>query len=415
MTVETWTPTAWAPPWDALLAPIAADEPAGPSLRYLPVYGQIRDARSEEDAGLPMGDWSRPLKRADWRAVESLCTEVLCQRSKDLQVAAWLVQAWVIRHGMPGLVAGARLIEGLCTAYWNDVHPRIDEGDTDIRTAPLAWISTSLAHSLLLHVPLLPGMDGTAQPIPLSRWQQALAQEYGGSAALRHVEQHESAEHAAHGEAPLTREALLENALLHGAHLAALGEQAALAQEAWQRLDRALTQWLGVDAPSLSKLIDTVAQLQQAVRSLLQNRTPVGLPVAAVPKDSDGSGNRNGSSSAAAQASVAPFLPSEGAAMTVGDSENEAPVPPPTSLEGVFMQPGLPGPITSRADAYRRLQMVADYLEATEPHSPTPYLLKRAVHWGRLPLHELMQTVLREEGDLQRFVALLGIEGEQGR
>ena len=68
------------------------------------------------------------------------------------------------------------------------------------------------------------------------------------------------------------------------------------------------------------------------------------------------------------------------------------------------------GSIRSREEAYRLLEAVAAYLQKTEPHSPTPYLVKRAVTWGRMSLSDLMQEIVREEGDIGRFFSLLGIK-----
>ncbi len=63
----------------------------------------------------------------------------------------------------------------------------------------------------------------------------------------------------------------------------------------------------------------------------------------------------------------------------------------------------------SRDEAYRTLEALARYLMTIEPHSPTPYLVRRAVNWGRLPLPELMAEIMQEEGDLNRMVQLLGL------
>lgn len=63
----------------------------------------------------------------------------------------------------------------------------------------------------------------------------------------------------------------------------------------------------------------------------------------------------------------------------------------------------------TREQAYMALESIADFLHKTEPHSPTPYLIKRAVNWGRMPLPELMAEVIREEGDLNKLVNLLGL------
>ena len=66
------------------------------------------------------------------------------------------------------------------------------------------------------------------------------------------------------------------------------------------------------------------------------------------------------------------------------------------------------GPWRSRDEAYATLEAVAAYLQKREPHSPTPYLVKKAVRWGKLPLPELMQEIMREEGDLNRMSNLFG-------
>ena len=52
---------------------------------------------------------------------------------------------------------------------------------------------------------------------------------------------------------------------------------------------------------------------------------------------------------------------------------------------------------TTRADIYARLGEAADQLERMEPHSPVPYLIRRAVELGRLPFPEMMKALVREE------------------
>ena len=47
------------------------------------------------------------------------------------------------------------------------------------------------------------------------------------------------------------------------------------------------------------------------------------------------------------------------------------------------------GPIASRDEAYRRLREVAEFLRKTEPHSPVPPLLDRAVRWGNMSFEKL--------------------------
>ena len=60
-----------------------------------PIYDQIRYARRSDDHELSHGVWVKPLKESQWSEVEKLCSMILKTRSKDLQVAVWLWEAWI--------------------------------------------------------------------------------------------------------------------------------------------------------------------------------------------------------------------------------------------------------------------------------------------------------------------------------
>ena len=76
--------------FEALLAPIPGDNPAGESVRYAGVYDAIQEARRADD-DLNKGEWQTEAKVADWRAVINLAIEALGTKCKDLQIGAWLV------------------------------------------------------------------------------------------------------------------------------------------------------------------------------------------------------------------------------------------------------------------------------------------------------------------------------------
>ncbi|HSS77214.1 MAG TPA: type VI secretion system ImpA family N-terminal domain-containing protein, partial [Thermoanaerobaculia bacterium] len=97
---------------ETLLTPISADAPAGEPLRYSGLYDAVEAARREDDPELPQGVWQTALKRADWREVERLCLEALETRGKDLQVAAWLLEAWTRSDGLTGTLRGLALMAG---------------------------------------------------------------------------------------------------------------------------------------------------------------------------------------------------------------------------------------------------------------------------------------------------------------
>jgi type VI secretion system protein ImpA len=66
----------------------------------------------------------------------------------------------------------------------------------------------------------------------------------------------------------------------------------------------------------------------------------------------------------------------------------------------------------NRDEAYAALDRIANFLLNAEPHSPTPYLIRRAVKWGKLSLPQLMAEIMREEGDLNKIMDILGVRQE---
>jgi type VI secretion system protein ImpA len=128
---------------DAILGPLPGDNPAGENLRYTPVYDEIKEARRADDP-LDRGDWDREIKTADWDKVIALSVEALTEKTKDLQIAAWLTEALTITEGFEGLVAGLRILTGFLNNFWDHVYPEIDEEDLDYRVGPLEFLNNNL-------------------------------------------------------------------------------------------------------------------------------------------------------------------------------------------------------------------------------------------------------------------------------
>src|SRR5687768_1068945 len=95
-----------------LLQPIPGDNPAGEPLRYQGTYDRIADARREDDPTLSQGIYKSTLKRADWTTTESICIEALTKRSKDLQIAGWLLESWLHLYGFAGVTSGLHVLSG---------------------------------------------------------------------------------------------------------------------------------------------------------------------------------------------------------------------------------------------------------------------------------------------------------------
>jgi type VI secretion system protein ImpA len=191
---------------------------------------------------------------------------------------------------------------------------------------------------------------------------------------------------------PSRDELMLLGATTAAPQLLQLRESLALAMTEWKSFDAMVDERLSKEAPSLSRVAETLGLIDRAITSLLSNRQTVSVATSRTPteqamdEDQPADAIEN-----ADEPAMKPAVPGEG-----------------------FVDPRLAtGPIRSRADAYRQLEGIANFLQSIEPHSPTPYLVRRAVSWGRMPLPELMQEVLREEGDLNRLFTVLGLKSEQ--
>ncbi|MFM0057676.1 type VI secretion system protein TssA [Paraburkholderia phytofirmans] len=383
--------TDFAPAFDvdfeALLAPVTGgdDDGGGVSLRYDALYQQIRDARHHDDATLPMGEWERPLIKADWKAVAAMCSGALGSCSKDLQLAAWLCEAWTHLHRIEGFVAGTHLLAALAERYWDQAWPRIEDGDADARIASFVWMNDAFSLLLSLHVPLMAIEGREPSTVNLDDWQRVvqLAEEEAGPGAL-------------------TRELLAQH-LAKGSNLAnlmSLHRQIGGALDAWRSLSALIDERLQDDGPNLSRVSDVLARLARATTNLLGDH--------ALPPTQAGNGqDAFGYPQAGAQTNSDGFAPA--AQYQEGAMELEALAADSQRTTAMGLA-ALPGHIESRAHAYRLIEIVARYLEENEPHSPTPYLLKRAVAWGQMPLADLMREIVRTEGDMTRYLALLGLD-----
>ena len=53
--------------------------------------------------------------------------------------------------------------------------------------------------------------------------------------------------------------------------------------------------------------------------------------------------------------------------------------------------------MVTREDIYHRLSEAANLLERMEPHSPVPFLIRRAVALGSMPFPLMMKALIRSD------------------
>ena len=113
--------------------------------------GKFEKPRREEDSNLSQGIWKIDFKKADWPVVEKLCLDVLSTQSKDLQIIAWLIEAWTVMDQFLGFGKGLFILASLCKSCWNDIHPIIEEDSETLeqRFSLFEWMDTQFSSRVM--------------------------------------------------------------------------------------------------------------------------------------------------------------------------------------------------------------------------------------------------------------------------
>jgi len=363
---------------EALLAPIDGDTPQGVDLREdysaQSPYFRLRDARSEareaERRAESMGDDAEGGVPQAWRTVYSIGTQAIAERSKDLEVAAWITEAMLRQHGLPGLAAGALLIQGLAERYWDGLYPLPDEDGIATRVSPVTGLSGADADGTLMaalrRLPLFNRPDGS----PFGWWEYERSVELAGI-----VDNDRRQQRINGGTLPMEEVEGLARAA-GAAHFGRLRRTLQGTIDAWAGMAQTLDNLAGYDGPSTGRVRDLLQSMQEVVARF-----------------------------APAEDGAEP----EAIADAVGESGGGAVA---VASGGGGGRPAGPAP-RSREDYLRLLIEIADYFRQTEPHSPLSYTLQDAVRRARMTLPELLAELVPDESSRAQILNTLGIRPPQ--
>ena len=357
--------------FDRLLAPVSDDRPSGESLQYSGLYDEIREARRADDQ-LEQGDWKRELKVADWDETVALATDALLNKSKDLQIGAWLAEGLTMLHGFAGCRDGLKAMKILHASFWDTCYPEIDDGDMEGRANVLAFFDRQVAMALR-KAPLTraPGMNfswlewSESRPFdvpdsvtgPLDAEMQARLADLKRQA----VEENKTSGEDFRKAKTSTPKVFYEDA----------SRVLAQAWDEFQGLDRVMDETFGRQTPGLSELKKALEEVRRVVDAIYKEKK------ALEPDAAGGAGEG---------------APAEAEAGGV-----------------VYRVAGPSGPIRSRSEALARLGEVAEFFRQTEPHSPLSYLIERAIGWGQMPLEAWLADVIKDTTVLGGIRETLGI------
>jgi type VI secretion system protein ImpA len=364
-----------------LLNPIAGENPSGQNLKYAPIYDKIKEGRREDDDAA-QGDWKLERKVADWPLVIKTIGETLATKTKDLQLAAWLTEALLKTQGVAGLRDGVDLLKGLIEGFWDTLYPEIEDGDLELRAAPLEWVGGRL--------------DRAVRGVPLTR---------GGHSWLVYKESRKVPTETEAGESSPKAEAR-EAAVAEGkltpeefdksfdsspkAYYVQLAADFDSALESLQALDGLCEEKFQDVAPGFGPLRQTLEEVRQAVRIFLQKKRE-----------------------------KEPDEPVEGADAEAVAPEAEAAEEEAQAAGAAPARARKPGGALSaepvdREDAIARVVSAAKYLRGENQYDPSPYLLLRGLRWGELRAagSEIDQSLLAAPpSNLRQDLKRLAMEG----
>jgi len=347
-----------------LAAPIAGG--SGEDLSFSALFDQIKEARRADPDYLTQGDWQTDLKTADWEQVIDLSAQGLAQQSKDLMLVAWLSEGLAQREHFEGITFGLQLTEQILEAFWDTLYPTLEDG-LDERAARLSWLKTTLTD--------------IAGGLPITQGQNFGVLRYDES---RHVEnlalQNPKAMQAALNEGKINAEIFQRSvALSDTEHLRAKALQIGASLQACKRLHASADRLFGHEAPSFASLADILSRASQLAEKLLKDRG-VELHPAAV-------------AVAEPEATVAPA--------------SEAGEPMNTPVQATAPAPMRTTPLT-RDEAFTMLAGIAQFFKQSEPQSPVPYLIERAIKWGNMPLEGWLSDVIKDSNVVDNIRDVLG-------
>jgi len=324
---------------DAMLEPVADDQPCGPNLEYDPDFLALE----QEALGKPevqYGDTVTPAVPPDWKVVRRLAADLLT-RSRDLRLVTYLTRASLALNGPSGLADGIQLIDRLLELRWDSVHPELDPDDALDPTLRINSLAVLADGATLLREL----RDATLVRLPGL-----------GPLTIKLID-------IANGElAPAADQEKIAIGSIEQALADIDADELARATEA---LERALIAAVNVELTLVRQVGSSQALNLDALTRQLRKASDF------LRRGQDGAD--------AAPASDADAQTDDGAQGAQGTER--------------AVRAGISGEITNRDDVVRMLDKLVQYYSRQEPSSPIPILLERAKRLVPMNFFEIMKDL----------------------
>lgn len=346
-----------------LVKPISKKNPAGEDLRKnsspTSPYYRLKDERAKARAierRLVFDESHAASPQPSWRMILEFAPQVIAEQSKDLELAAYLIEALVRERGFPGLRDGFRLVRELVESCWDKLYPLPDEEGIASRVAHLTGLNGVGGDGTLIR-PIL------AVPITdESSVGKFCTADYLQSQQLALLDVEEQQRRVADG-AVTVQMIQLAVAETPKEFYAALQQDIIEVLQEYDRMCTVLDDRCGEHSIHTSNIRNAIETCLESIRYALG-----GFPKQDLADDAD---------------------------MT-GAGLNYERVVPVTR-------------ISSRNEALLALKQVAEYFRRTEPHSPISYGAEQLVRWSQTPLPELLSELVPDNSAREHLFTLTGM------
>ena len=358
-----------------LLTPIEGDLSVGNDLRldtaHSSDYSQIKDARrAARDAERNnMFDGDNTEAQEHWGKIFALAPKVIATQAKDVEIACWLTEALVRKSGFQGLKDGFTLIRQLIENYWQEgLYPVEDEDGIETRVAPIAGLNGEGADGVLL-TPIRNSFiteDAASEPYSFWQYQQAVD-------VSRMSDENKQRNQIERNGFSMEN---IEKAVAQSSneYYADLYDDIDVCITEYKAVDALLIELCGrSEAPPTSKIIELLEGAKGAINHIAKAKLPIVIETSENDEQSDELTEQPEVTASASQSNT------------------------------------VTAALNSRDDAFKQLNIIADYFKKTEPHSPISFMLTKTVRWGNMPLEELMKELIPDSSSRDTYSSLTGV------
>lgn len=342
-----------------LLSEISHENKTGLDLRHhnSDLFQKIKDARnharSVERKNLLPSSFS---SKKEWSLVFKICVETLLSETKDIELVSILIESLLRLKGFLGLAEGFELATHLIEQYGDALHPLSGHGELQDKFSSFAQLNGwDKEGTLISPIALLPLTAETKQGA-FSLWQYQQAIEFSQKNNSISVDEYPN----------------LDKIIL------------AVQETSLNFFDEIMK--------SISSAINYFLNLSNCLETLCGEASP---PMYRIKTQLE------------ACLSCVSSLSHYGKKSVKDDKTQSA---NPINLNEIRVSDQKAVVFDSRITALRAIEEASLFFRKTEPHSPIPYLLEKALLWGKMTFPDLLSELVHDEVTRRQIYQLTGIK-----